>query len=129
MTAQTAALITEDELDLLEEFLFSSAVSDEALDLIGAHGLLCAINISPAEVPEPEWLESLFDGEPQWQSEEQKTQILGLLRKLKHTISHDLYSDPGDPAALRADAGNRRGRGPGRDHPLGPVLHGRRLPA
>ena len=93
MTAQTVALITEDELDVLEEFLFSPAVSDEALDLIGAHGLLCAINISPAEVPEPEWLESLFDGEPQWQSEEQKTQILGLLRKLKHTISHDLYSD------------------------------------
>lgn len=93
MTAQTPALITEDELDILEEFLFSSAVSDEALDLIGAHGLLCAINISPVPVPESQWLESLFDGEPNWQSDTQKTQMLSLLRKLNHTISHDLYSD------------------------------------
>jgi uncharacterized protein len=92
MTAQTA-LITEDELDILEEFLFSPAVSDEALDLIGAHGLLCAINISPTDVPESEWLEALFDGEPNWASAQQKEQMLELLRKLKRTIGHDLYSD------------------------------------
>ncbi|TCK02560.1 YecA family protein [Marinobacterium mangrovicola] len=92
MTAQTA-LITEDELDILEEFLFSSAVSEEALDLISAHGLLCAINISPVEVPESEWLELLFDGEPKWESDAQKSQMLELLRKLYRTIGSDLYSD------------------------------------
>ncbi|SEF68697.1 YecA/YgfB family protein [Marinobacterium lutimaris] len=92
MTAQTA-LITEDELDILEEFLFSSAVSEEALDLISAHGLLCAINISPVDVPESEWLELLFDGEPKWESDAQKSQMLDLLRKLYRTIGSDLYSD------------------------------------
>ncbi|WP_432695836.1 YecA family protein [Marinobacterium sp. YM272] len=92
MTAQTA-LITEDELDILEEFLFSPAVSEEALDLISAHGLLCAINISPVEVPESEWLELLFDGEPKWESDTQKAQMLDLLRKLYRTIGSDLYSD------------------------------------
>ena len=51
MTVNTPVLITEDELDTLEEFLFSPAVSEEALDLIGAHGLLCAVNISPSDVP------------------------------------------------------------------------------
>lgn len=93
MTAATANLITEDELDILEEFLFSPAVSEEALDLIGAHGLLCAINISPAEVPEAEWMELLFSGEPNWESNEQKTQIHVLLRKLSRTISSDLHGD------------------------------------
>lgn len=92
MTVQTA-LITEDELDILEEFLFSPAVSEEALDLISAHGLLCAINISPVDVPESEWLELLFDGEPKWESDAQKSQMLDLLRKLYRTIGSDLYSD------------------------------------
>ncbi|MBT00187.1 MAG: YecA family protein [Oceanospirillaceae bacterium] len=93
MTVNTPVLITEDELDTLEEFLFSPAVSEEALDLIGAHGLLCAVNISPSDVPEKEWLTLLFDGEPKWESSQQKEEMLGLLRKLYHTIGNDLYSD------------------------------------
>ncbi|QEW06030.1 YecA/YgfB family protein [Nitrincola iocasae] len=93
MTAASTGLITEAELDQLEAFLFSSAVSEDALDLIGTHGLLCAVNISPEKVPEQEWLDLLFDSEPNWESEAQKTDIIGLLRKLNHTIGHDLYND------------------------------------
>ncbi len=92
MTANIA-LITEEELDRLEEFLFSSAVSDEALDLIGAHGFLCALNISPEPITEAEWLEQLFDGEPEWSSEAEKNEIIELLRKLYRTIGNDLYND------------------------------------
>ena len=52
MNANMPALITEEELDRLEEFLFSAAVSDEALDLIGAHGfLLSLIHISEPTRP------------------------------------------------------------------------------
>lgn len=87
------ALITEDELDRLEEFLFSPAVSDEALDLIGAHGFMCALNISPKPVAEAEWLEQLFDGEPKWASDTEKNEILELLHKLYRTIGNDLYND------------------------------------
>ncbi|MBA4501229.1 YecA/YgfB family protein [Marinobacterium marinum] len=92
MTANIA-LITEEELDHLEEFLFSPAVSDEALDLIGAHGFLCALNISPKTVTEAEWLEQLFDGEPEWRSAAEKDTIIELLRKLYRTIGNDLYND------------------------------------
>lgn len=92
MTANIA-LITEDELDRLEEFLFSPAVSDEALDLIGAHGFLCALNISPEPIAEPEWMEQLFDGEPKWSSDSEKQEIQDLLRKLYRTIGNDLYND------------------------------------
>ena len=93
MNTNMPALITEEELDRLEEFLFSEAVSDEALDLIGAHGFLCALNISPDPVAESEWLEQLFDGEPEWSSSEEKTEIISLLRKLYQTIGNDLYND------------------------------------
>lgn len=93
MTAASTGLITEAELDQLEAFLFSSAVSEDALDLIGAHGLLCAMNISPVRVPEQEWLDLLFDSEPNWESETQKVNMIGLLRKLNQTIGHDLYND------------------------------------
>lgn len=91
MTA--TSLITEAELDQLEAFLFSSAVSEDALDLIGTHGLLCAINISPIKIPEQEWLDLLFDSEPQWESDQQKSEVIALLRKLHHTIGQDLYND------------------------------------
>lgn len=93
MHADNTGLITEAELDQLEAFLFSPAVAEDALDLIGAHGLLCALNISPVEVPEQEWLELLFDSEPNWESAEQKAHITGLLRKLHRTIGSDLYND------------------------------------
>ncbi|GAB2588519.1 YecA family protein [Nitrincola alkalisediminis] len=93
MSSATTGLITEAELDQLETFLFSSAVSEDALDLIGTHGLLCAINISPVKIPEQEWLDLLFDTEPQWESDAQKDHILGLLRKLHYTIGNDLYND------------------------------------
>jgi len=93
MNANMPALITEEELDRLEEFLFSEAVSDEALDLIGAHGFLCALNIGPEPVAESEWLEQLFNGQPEWASAEEQEEILTLLRKLYHTIGNDLYHD------------------------------------
>jgi len=93
MSADTTGLITEAELDQLEAFLFSSAVSEDALDLIGAHGLLCAINISPIKIPEQEWVDLLFESEPKWESDAQKAEVMALLRKLNHTIAADLYSD------------------------------------
>ena len=93
MNTNMPALITEEELDRLEEFLFSDAVSDEALDLIGAHGFLCALNISPTPLEESQWLQELFSGEPDWSSNEEKDEILTLLRKLYQTIGNDLYND------------------------------------
>jgi uncharacterized protein len=104
MTA--TGLITEAELDQLEAFLFSSAVSEDSLDLIGTHGLLCALNISPTKVPEQEWLDLLFDSEPKWESAEQKELIIGLLRKLHFTIGQDLYNDQETllPCELTLDA-------------------------
>lgn len=91
--ANDLALITEDELDVLEAFLLSDAVPETALDLIGTHGLLCALNIAPTATPKPEWIAMIFDGQPEWENSQQRTEIETLLYKLDKTISNDLSSD------------------------------------
>ena len=90
---QSVALISEDELDQLENFLDSEAVAETALDLVGAHGLLCALNIAPVKVDESTWMTLIFDETPNWSSAEQQAEIENLLRKLNSTIANDLYSD------------------------------------
>ena len=89
----SVALISEDELDQLENFLDSEAVAETALDLVGAHGLLCALNIAPEKVDESTWMTLIFDEQPNWSSAEQQAEIENLLRKLNATIANDLYSD------------------------------------
>lgn len=87
------AALTDAELDQLEQFIFSDAVSEDSLDLIGIHGFLCALNIGPDDIDEKEWLEVLFDGMPNWESADQAAQITQLLQRWKGTIHSDLYSD------------------------------------
>ena len=94
------ALITEDELDDLEAFLLSDAVPETALDLIGAHGLLCALNIAPKPTPASEWMAMVFDGQPNWESDAQRAAIEKLLAKLDKTIGNDLTSEEEVPLPL-----------------------------
>lgn len=89
----TSNPLSDDELDQLEDFLFSDHVSEDCLDLIGTHGLFCALNISPQPLPEEERHALVFDEEPQWNNAEQKQQITELLRRFYREISGNLYSD------------------------------------
>ncbi len=85
--------LNDDELDRLEAFIFSDVVSEDSLDLIGIHGFLCALNISPRETEQSEWLNVLFDGEPNWVNDQQRDDITSLLIRWKNTIRSDLYND------------------------------------
>lgn len=93
MTLTSNIALTDDELDQLEEFLYSDQVSEDSLDLIGAHGLFCALNISPNPLDEADLNTLLFDTEPKWQSDEQKQTITNLLNRLYKEIGTHLYSD------------------------------------
>jgi len=93
MTLSSTHALTDDELDQLEDFLYSDQVSEDSLDLIGAHGLFCALNISPTPIEEADLQALLFDDEPQWSSEAQKATITDLLNRLYKEISSNLYSD------------------------------------
>jgi len=86
--------LTDDELDRLDDFFYSDAVPEEALDLVGVHGLLCAINIGPETIPNEEWLGAIFNNEePNWASPEEKAEIEGLLSNLSKELGSTLYND------------------------------------
>ncbi|WP_207062017.1 YecA family protein [Motiliproteus sp. SC1-56] len=97
--------LDEAEIDLLEAFLFSPAVSGDALDYPGLHGLLTALAVSPVPVPETEWLEVLFDGQPGYADEQEKARIEGLLRRELAAIAHELDQEeaPELPCDLTLD--------------------------
>ena len=93
--------LDENEIDELENFLFSEGVSEEALDYPGLHGLLTAIAICPVAIAEEEWLETLFDGMPQYENSEQQTRIESLLRRELLGISDELEHE--EPPELPCD--------------------------
>jgi len=92
-TLQQNPTITDTELDSLENFIFSEVVSEESLDLIGIHGFLCALIISPNSTNESEWLDILFDGQPNWESQQQKSDITDILRNWHASIRCDMEND------------------------------------
>ncbi|MEH6812861.1 MAG: YecA family protein [Motiliproteus sp.] len=71
--------LDENEMEELESFIFSPAVSEESLDYLGIHGLLTALAVSPVEVPREEWLDVIFDGAPGYADEAQQQRIQSLL--------------------------------------------------
>ena len=93
MTLTTANALTDAELDQLDDFLYSDQVSEDCLDLVGVHGLFCALNISPSPIAQETWMELVFDGTPNWTSEEQQKEIMGLLKRFHQSIGANLYSD------------------------------------
>lgn len=92
-TNQQNPTITDAELDRLENFIFSEVVSEESLDLIGIHGFLCALIISPSPTDETEWLDILFDGKPNWENDQQQTEIISILRNWHASIRADMEDD------------------------------------
>ncbi|SHE57795.1 uncharacterized protein SAMN02745148_00692 [Modicisalibacter ilicicola DSM 19980] len=76
-------LLDDDELDRLDDFLDSERVDADALDLVSAHGLLVALAVAPREVPAATWVGELFHGEPDFGSDIERNEILGLLERLR----------------------------------------------
>ena len=103
-----SAPLSDDELDRLETFIFSDVVSEDSLDLIGIHGFLCALNISPVPAAEEEWMDVLFDGVPKWTSTEQEKEITSTLNRWKSSIYSDLSNDSelGMPCELTLETKN-----------------------
>ncbi len=93
ITVNAIAPLTEAEVDQLESFILSPAVSEDALDYLGIHGLLCAVAICPMEISEQEWMETIFDGNPDYSDETQKLQIEGLLLREYRSICQEVESE------------------------------------
>lgn len=77
-------LLSDEDLDRLDDFLDSERVDPDALDLIGAHGFLVALAVAPREVDAATWIAELFHGEPSFADSAERDTLLGLLEQLKH---------------------------------------------
>ncbi|PXF33181.1 hypothetical protein WH50_00200 [Pokkaliibacter plantistimulans] len=93
--------LTDEEFEKLEDFLFSPAVSEEAMDYIGIHALLTAVAICPKPISKSTWMESIFVEAPKWESAEQQTFVEGLLDRELACILEELEGE--EPVELPCD--------------------------
>ncbi|MDH4572376.1 YecA family protein [Salinicola acroporae] len=75
--------LDDDALARLDDYLASERLGEEAPDLIGVHGYLIALAVSPGEIPPDIWLAELFEGEPPFAHDAERDEIRGLLEALK----------------------------------------------
>lgn len=67
----------------LDDYLASERLGEETPDVIGVHGYLVALAVAPRAIPPQQWIAELFEGEPPFDSEAERNDILGLMERLK----------------------------------------------
>jgi uncharacterized protein len=75
--------LADEALARLDDYLASERLGEDAPDVIGAHGFLVALAVSPREIALQQWVAELFEGEPPFDSGAERDEILGLLETLK----------------------------------------------
>ena len=97
MTAKLSTPLSDEELEELDQFLTSDAVSDEAMVLDMLDGYLTAIVTGPATILPSQWLPGIWgDGEddaPEYESVEQAQRILELIMRHMNGIIWTLQYD------------------------------------
>ena len=89
----TSDPLTDSQIDQLDAYLLSDNVQEEALDYIALHGYLCALAISPAPMPEHEWLEQVMAETPVLEDSAERQEILNLIRQEFAFLRECLESD------------------------------------
>ena len=97
MIAKLSTPLSDEELDELDQFLLSEAVSDEAMTLDTLDGYLTAIVVGPATLVPSQWLPGVWgeseDDAPVYASMEQAQRILELLLRHMNGIIWTLQYD------------------------------------
>ena len=97
MTAKLSTPLSDEELEELDQFLMSEAVSDEAMVLDTLDGYLTAIVIGPATILPSQWLPGIWgeseDDAPEYESMEQAQRILELVMRHMNGIIWTLQYD------------------------------------
>ncbi|GHB24892.1 YecA/YgfB family protein [Salinicola rhizosphaerae] len=75
--------LTDEALARLDEYLDADRVGEEVPDVIGAHGYMVALAVSPRPISPSQWVAELFSGEPSFDTPAERDEILGLLDALK----------------------------------------------
>jgi uncharacterized protein len=97
VTEKLSTPLSDEELDELDQFLLSEAVSDEAMLLDTLDGYLTAIVIGPATILPSQWLPGIWGGgeddAPVYESMEQAQRILALVMRHMNGIIWTLQYD------------------------------------
>lgn len=99
MNMASSALLSDQEIDELAEFLYAEA-PDDALSISELHGFLSAIVIGPELVLPNEWLPLIWgngaEGEPDFASLPHAERILGLIMRMYNGINDQVRDSPDD---------------------------------
>jgi len=89
-------VLSEDELDELQDFLLSEATPDECMDLAMLDGFLTALVIGPRLQPPERWLPRVWGDEeqPDFASREQGERIISLIFRHLNGIAGTLMDEP-----------------------------------
>jgi len=82
-TIESQPPLADEALARLDDYLASERLGEDAPDMIGAHGYLVALAVSPREIDPEQWIAELFEGEPPFDNPAEREEILGLLASLK----------------------------------------------
>jgi uncharacterized protein len=83
------------DLDPLDNFLNSDRAPDDCMGLSDLDGFLTALAIGPEPIKPSEWLPVVWgEGEPDFETPEEGTAILGIMMARHDEILHALETDP-----------------------------------
>lgn len=90
--------LSAEELEELDDFLLSDAVSDESMTIDSLDGYLTAIVIAPTALRMDDWLPGVWgtetDDAPEFETMGQAQHIMELILRLMNSISISLGNDP-----------------------------------
>ena len=91
------APLLDEEIEELEEFLLSEAVSDEAMSLDMLDGFLTALAVGPVNMRMDDWLHHVWGGRenpPHFETMDQAQRIIGFIMRHMNGIIWSLQHDP-----------------------------------
>jgi len=96
--------LSQQQKQMLNDFLVSESVSTGCLDYNAMHGLLTGVAAGPETLCNKDWMAYLFDSKPSYQSTAQQDEIEALINQLALFIQRNLYlnEDLAIPVSLTA---------------------------
>lgn len=86
--------LSEDELDILDDFLMSEATPEDCMDISMLDGFLTALAIGPNTLPPSRWLPVIWGGEMAWATKEQAERISTLIFRHANAVLYFLREEP-----------------------------------
>lgn len=111
MNIASSALLSDQEIDELAEFLYAEAPPD-SLSISELHGFLSAIVIGPELVQPNEWLPLVWgngeEGEPAFSDLPHAERILGLIMRMYNGINDQVRDSPDEyfPIYMASESGD-----------------------